>query len=144
MDKHNETSIAHMLMIQGVITRLETNCFTLKALAMTLAAAVLAFTGTVEKPNWIYPFAGCFPVFIFWIMDANYLRLGRLFRRLFNSVRLGEIDEPFSMKIKPYIKKEQSVIRIAFSWSVCWFYLSIIVALSTISLYFFNCKLFSN
>ena len=31
-----------MSMIQGIFTRLETNSFTLKALAMTLATAVLA------------------------------------------------------------------------------------------------------
>ena len=137
MDKHNEVSIAHMSMIQGVVTRLETNSFTLKALAMTLAAAVLAFSGSVQNPNWVYPFAGCFPVLIFWIMDAKYLRLGRLFRRLFDSVRLGNIDEPFSMNIKPYTKEEQSVIRIAFSWSVCWFYLSIIIAFAIVIINFF-------
>ena len=67
---YNEATIAHMSMIQGVIARLETNCFTLKALAMTLAVAILAFLGSVPKPNWIYPVAGCFPVVVFWVMDA--------------------------------------------------------------------------
>ena len=138
MDKHDKVSIAHMSMIQGVVTRLETNSFTLKALAMTLAAAVLAFSGSVKNPNWVYPLAGCFPVLIFWIMDAKYLRMGRLFRRLFDSVRLGNINEPFSMNIKPYMKEEQSVIRIAFSWSVCWFYLSIIIAFAIVSINFFK------
>lgn len=138
MDKHDEASIAHMSMIQGVVTRLETNSFTLKALAMTLAALVLAFTGTVKNPSWVYPLAGCFPVIVFWIMDAKYLRMGRLFRRLFNSVRKGNVDDPFSMDISPYLEEEQSVIRIAFSWSVCWFYLSIIVAFAIVSLIFFT------
>jgi hypothetical protein len=134
--KHDEISIAHMSMIQGIITRLETNAFTLKALAMTLATAVLAFSGSVKNPSWVYPMAGCFPVVIFWIMDAKYLRLGRLFRRLFNAVRLGKVDTPFEMDIKPYMKNEQSVLRIAFSWSVFWFYFSIIVAFIVVSFYF--------
>lgn len=138
MKEHDEISIAHMSMIQGVVTRLETNSFTLKALAMTLAAAVLAFTGSVKDPNWIYPLAGVFPIVVFWIMDARYLRLGRLFRRLFDAVRLGEVSEPFSMDIKPFKAIEQSVLRIAFSWSVCWFYISIIVAFTFVSVYF--CK----
>ncbi len=137
MDKHDEVSIAHMSMIQGIVTRLETNSFTLKALAMTLAAAVLAFTGAVENPNWVYPLAGCFPVIVFWIMDAKYLRLGRLFRRLFDAVRLGKVNDPFSMSLKPYMAEEQSVIRIAFSWSVCWFYISILVAFAIVSYFFF-------
>lgn len=138
MDKHDEISIAHMSMIQGVITRLETNSFTLKVLAMTLAVAVLAFSGSLKNPNWVYPLAGCFPVIIFWIMDAKYLRKGRLFRRLFNSVRLGNTNEPFSMDIKSYMKEEQNVFRIAFSWSVCWLYLSMIIAFVFVSINFFK------
>ena len=103
---------------------------------MTLAAAVLAFSGSVKNPNWIYPFAGFFPILVFWIMDANYLRMGRLFRRLYDSVRMGNRNEPFTMNIKPYIKEEQNVLRIAFSWSVCWFYLSIIIAFAIASINF--------
>lgn len=138
MDKHDEVSIAHMTMIQGIVTRLETNSFTLKAIAMTLAVAVLAFTGSVKNPNWVYPLSGCLPVIVFWIMDAKYLWLGRLFRRLFNAVRLHEVDAPFEMNIKPYIKDEQSMLRIALSWSVCWFYFSIIIAFAIASCFFFT------
>lgn len=128
MTKPDDAAIAHMSMIQGVVTRLETNSFTLKALAMTLATAVLAFSGSVKHPNWIYPVAGCLPVVVFWIMDATYLRLGRLFRRLYDAARHGKIEEPFSMNIEGYISDEQSALRIAFSWSICWFYLSILLA----------------
>jgi len=138
MVKHDDVSIAHMTIIQGVVTRLETNSFTLKALAMTIAASVLAFTSSVDDPNWVYPLAGCFPVFVFWLMDAKYLRLGRLFRRLFDSVRLGKVETPFSMNISPYQIDEQTVIRVAFSWSVCWFYLSILITFTIVSIYFFN------
>ena len=138
MEKHNEASIAHMLMIQGVITRLETNSFTLKTLAMTLAVAVLAFMGSIKNPSWLYPLAGSLPVVVFWIMDAKYLHLGRLFRRLFDAVRTNNTSEAFSMKITPYLKIEQSTIRIAFSWSVCWFYLSIISSFIVVSYLIFN------
>ena len=137
MTEPTESQIAHMSMIQGVVTRLETNSFTLKALAMTLATAVLAFTGSVKNPNWVYPLAGCFPVVVFWLMDAKYLQLGRLFRRLYNAVRAGEITDHFSMNITPFRKTEQTIFRIAFSWSVIWFYLSIILAFATVSVFFF-------
>ena len=136
MKEFDEAAIAHMSMIQGIVTRLETNSFTLKALAMTLAAAVLAFFGSIEKPNWIYPLAGCLPVIVFWLMDAQYLRLGRLFRRLYNAVRTGNIEDSFSMDYRPFIKDEQSTLRIAFSWSVIWFYLFILIVLATVSLIF--------
>lgn len=133
MKEINDISIAHMSMIQGVVTRLETNSFTLKTLAMTLAVAILAFAASVKNPSWIYLLSGYLPILVFWIMDAQYLRLGRLFRHLFNAVRIGEVQEPFSMNIKPYFQAEKSTLIIAFSWSICWFYLSIIVAFSSVS-----------
>lgn len=123
-------------MIQSVVTRLETNCFMLKAMTMALAVALLAFVGSVNNPNWVYPLAGCLPIFIFWLMDAQYLRLGRIFRRLFNAVRLLKVDEPFSMNIAPYAKEEQSVIRVAFSWSILWFYLSLLIVFLFVTLFF--------
>jgi len=128
MEKHTGNTIAHMNMIQGVITRLETNCFTLKAMAMTIAAALLAFLGSIENPNWIYPAAVSLPILVFWAMDAKYLRLGRLFRHLFSSVRKNECTDPFTMNIADFTKQEQSTIRIMFSWSVSLFYISILFA----------------
>lgn len=136
MTEHNEVSIAHMSMIQGIITRLETNCFTLKAVAMTLAVALLAFVGSIKNPNWVYPLAGCLPVCVFWIMDAQYLRLGRCFRRLFGAVRKHEVNEPFIMDISPYMREERSTMRIAFSWSVFWYYASILTVFLFVTIYF--------
>ena len=135
MEEHNECTIAHLSMIQGVITRLETNSFTLKALAMTLAAAVLAFMGSLKNPNWIYPLAGCLPVIVFWFMDAKYLRLGRLFRKLFDAVRNHEVKEPFTMNYSLFEKDVQHTLRIAFSWSILWFYLSIFIILLLVSFF---------
>ena len=63
-------------MIQRVVTGLETNSFSPKALAMTLATTVIAFSGLVKNPNWVFPLVGCLPVLVFWIMDSTYLRLG--------------------------------------------------------------------
>ena len=136
MVEHNDISIAHMSMIQGIVTRLETNCFTLKAMTMTLAVALLALMGSIENPNWVYPVAGCLPVTIFWIMDAQYLRLGRLFRRLFNDVRRHKIDDHFSMNIKPYFEEEQHTMRIAISWSVFWYYATILLTFAFITIFF--------
>ena len=137
MSEISDAKTAHLAMIQGVISRLETNCFTLKALAMTLATAVLAFLGSVESVHWVFSLAGLLPITVFWIMDAQYLRLGRCFRRLYNAVRLGHVDEPFSMDFKVYAKEEQSIKRIAFSWSIFWFYGSILLAFFIVACFLF-------
>lgn len=128
MSKHNEKTIAHMSMIQGVITLLETNCFTLKALAMTLAVAILAFIGTLDNPMWAYPLVGYLPIVVFWIMDAKYLQLGRRYRNLFEMVRgeSSDLKEEFTMNINTIKDEVDSTIAIAFSWSIMWFYLSIL------------------
>ena len=136
MSIHGEVSIAHMSMVQGIVTRLETNCFTLKAIAMTLAVALLAFLGSIKNPNWVYPLAGCLPVCVFWIMDAQYQRLGRAFRKLFDEIRLHKIEVPFSMNIDSYLKVGQTILRISVSWSILWYYASILSTFSFISLYF--------
>ena len=125
--------VAHLDMVQGVVNRLEGSAFTVKAIAMTLAAAVLAFIGSVDEPNVIYPLAGLLPVAVLWFMDAQYLRLGRLFRHLYNAIRRGELVAPFSMDFTVYAKDEQSTIRIAFSWSVMWFYATILIVLTIVS-----------
>jgi len=137
MSEHDEISIAHMSMIQGIVTRLETNCFTLKAMAMALAAALLAFVGSLKNPNWVYPLAGCLPVIVFWIMDAQYLRLGRAYRKLYDAVRKHEVADPFSMDIRLYLKEVKKLLRTAISWSVLWYYVSILAVFLFITLRFF-------
>jgi len=129
----DSAKIAHLNMVQSIVNRLEGNAFTIKAIAMTLAAAVLALIGSLEAPNGIYPLAGILPVAVLWFIDAQYLRLGRLFRHLYGAIRRGEMKEPFSMDVRAYAKDEQSIIRIAFSWSVLWFYATILIVLAIVS-----------
>lgn len=131
----NNDKIAHLKMIQGIVSRVETNSFTLKALTMGLSTALLAFIGTIERPTWIYSAAGCLPIIVFWIMDANYLRLGRMFRQLYDAVRLGEVSEPFTMNYSQYATRVQSTPRIAVSWSVFWFYLVILLTFALVTVY---------
>ena len=127
MSKHDEVSIAHMYMIQDVVTRLETNCFMLKAVCMSLVVALLAFMSSTDNASYYYILFGCVPIVIFWIMDAVYLRMGRMFRKLFNKVRLHQMNDPFSMDISPYKDEVPSLFRTAVSWSIVWYYLSILL-----------------
>ena len=136
MTDFDEARIAHLTMIQGVVTRMAGNSFALKALTVTLTAAVLAFAGAAQEPSPVLVFAGLVPVVVFWLLDAHYLRLERLFRRLYDGVRGGEVTDPFAMEIAPYRVDEQSVLRIAVSWSVVWFYGVVFVVLIVLSLLF--------
>jgi hypothetical protein len=128
-----ETQVRHLEAIQHVITRLAGNSFALKALAGTIAAAVIAYAGSTDNLSPWVSGAGMLPSVVFWLMDAQNLRLERLFRKLYDGVRRGEVDEPFDMNFIRYNNQVESVLRIAISWSVVWFYLTLVVALIAIA-----------
>jgi len=133
-DGFDDAKVAHLNLIQGIVNRLEGNAFALKAMSITLAAVVMAFVGSTGSTNMLVSFVACLPVIMFWLMEARYIQLGRYFRSLFDAVRRGQVAEPFSMDFGPYVGHEQGIARIALSWSVCWFYLTILAALAAVAI----------
>jgi len=125
--------IAHLTMLQGVITRMGANSFTLKALAATFGSAAVAVMATVETPSPYYAVAAVVPMIIFWVMDAQYLRLERAYRKLYDHVRKGEEIEAYSLEATPFMKDTSSVLRLALSWSVSWFYVAIFLSLGAVA-----------
>lgn len=137
MPELDQARIAHLEMIQRVVSRMARNCLVLKALAVALTAGVIAFAGAAPDPTPLVVLAALVPVLMLWVLDARYLRLERLFRRLYDSVRRAEAAEPFTMDIAPFEAHEESTLRIAASWSVSWFYgaiaIVLMVALATVA-----------
>lgn len=133
MSELTENQVRHLETVQHVITRLAGNSFALKALAGTIAAAVIAYAGaTTNSSPWVAG-AGMLPAVVFWLMDAQYLRLERLFRKLYDGVRQGEVDEPFDMNFTRYDSQVEPLWRIAKSWSVLWFYLTLVLVLTVVA-----------
>jgi hypothetical protein len=129
----SDQQIAHLGMIQGVINRMASNSFALKALAVTIAASILAIAGAQQDAPASVSYVGLFPVVVFWLIDAKYLRLERLFRSLYDHIREGRDFEAFSMNTTSFNKDVSSTLRIAVSWSVIWFYLAVAAALVAVS-----------
>ena len=128
----DETKLRHLEAIQAVIARQANNSFALKALTGTITAAVVAYSGATTMPAPWMPVAGVLPALVFWIMDAKYLQQERQFRELYEAVRLDQIEELFSMNVAEHGGKVDSVVRIAFSWSVIWFYfVNVVVVAAT-------------
>ncbi len=99
---------------------------------MTLTTGLIALLGSIKEPTPLYALAALLPLFVFWLLDARYLQLERMYRRLYDDVRLGRTNEPFTMSIAPYISHEKSVPNIALSWSVLWVYATLLVVLAMI------------
>lgn len=87
---------AHLEMIQGIVNRLSQNSFLLKGWSVILISAMFALASKDNKLMFI--FLAYFPSILFWCLDGFFLRQERLYRELYDHVRLmeeGEVD--FSM-----------------------------------------------
>ncbi|WP_455526849.1 hypothetical protein [Huintestinicola sp.] len=92
-----EEKMKHLEMIQGVINRMASNSFMLKGWAVTLVAGIFALVGN-DNEN-IYNIIAYIPIIVFWGLDSFYLLQERLYRGLYEKVRLlDNSDIDFSMK----------------------------------------------
>lgn len=83
-------TVKHLEMIQGIISRMAQVSFIIKGWTVTLVAGLLAFAANSEC--WYYSLLALLPALVFWGLDAFYLRQERLFRCLYDRVRLGPKD----------------------------------------------------
>ena len=125
----------HLGLIQGVIDRMAKNSLSCKTWALTLFSALIAVLFNVEKisaNNYIakiFWIAILVMLIIFWQLDSWYLRLERLFRRLYEAVCKdgGSEIKSYSLSIESFDKEEESVPRIMISYSECTVYLPLVI-----------------
>ena len=83
-----DAKLKHLEMLQGVINRMAGNSFLLKGWCVTLVSALLALAASgSDKRFTLLPY---YPVLMFWILDGYFLRQERLFRKLYERVRLTD------------------------------------------------------
>jgi len=85
-----DETIKHLELIQGVINRMAQVSFILKGWTVTIAVALLATAANTE--SWWLGLLALFPACVFWGLDAYYLTQERLFRCLYDKVRLGSTE----------------------------------------------------
>lgn len=125
--------IAHLTMLQGVITRMGANSFALKALSATFGSAAIAALASTSTPSPLYAVAAAIPIFMFWMMDAQYLRIEKAYRTMYEKVRKGEEIDAYSLDASAFMSHIGVAIRLALSWSVGIFYLAMVGALGLIA-----------
>jgi hypothetical protein len=118
MESGDAPAREHLEMIQAVINRMGSNSFAVKTWTVGLVAALLTFAAEREETA-SRVLVALMPVAVFWYLDAFYLRQERLFRRLYDAVRLGEDSAvqggPFTMSAKPYESERYNRL-----WAVLW------------------------
>lgn len=76
-----EQRAKHLDYIQNIITRLAHNSFVVKGWSIALASAAYGFA--VEQAQWLFAFGGSIGVMVFWLLDAYYLHIEKMYRRLY-------------------------------------------------------------
>ena len=117
--------IEELKIVQDIIKRLALNSFLIKGSTITLVVATLLLKG-----NKFQSLLAFIPIIVFWYLDAYFLWLERLYRRLYDWIRTNRLTTEeylFDMNYRRFIKDEQSRLRIMFSLTLGWFYGSIFV-----------------
>jgi len=120
-----EFMVEELKIVQDIIKRMALNSFLIKGWTITLVVATLLLKGGKFQA-----FIAFIPILVFWYLDAYFLWLERLYRRLYDWIRTNRLttDEYlFDMNYRRFIKDEQSRLRIMFSLTLGWFYSSIFV-----------------
>jgi hypothetical protein len=116
-----EKKIKHIEMTQSIVSRMASNSFLLKGWCVTLVSALLALASKDSNTKFIL--VAYFPVMMFWILDSYFLWQERLFRKLYDKVRVtdeGAID--FSMNTSTLVEQTAPWARVAFSITLVLFY----------------------
>lgn len=123
-----EKKLAHLEMIQAVITRMASNSFALKGWAVTLVAGLFALSS--KDANQFYYLVTYIPIVVFWYLDAYYLCQERMYRNLYEKVRkLDEDKIDFSMNAaaKEFQTDKTTVANCFLSKTILGFYLPLAV-----------------
>ena len=120
-------------MIQGVINRMAGNSFLLKGWGVTLVSALFALAAKDSNTKFI--FVAYYPVLMFWILDAYFLRQERLFRKKYDEVRhSADSSIDFSMNTSTVTNQVASWLRVAFSKTLFLFYGTMFIAILLVML----------
>ena len=117
-----EKVIKHLEMTQAVINRLGSNSFLLKGWSMTVIVTTMVLIARYDMQNPCIVLAVIFPVLGFWILDGYFLWQERLFRQVYDEVRV-QSDTDFKMDVMKHRNKPQcSWLSAVFSVTLVIFY----------------------
>lgn len=127
-----EIKVAHLSMIQGVITRMSSNSFMLKGWSVLLVSAMFALATYDSQILFVY--IAYLPTIVFWGLDGYYLRQERLFIKLYDYVRsLPEDQVNFSMNTSSFEKEVDNWSSTVVSKTICPFYSIILFSIIIIT-----------
>jgi hypothetical protein len=129
----------HLDYLQNIITRMNTNSFQLKGLAITLLSAFAAIFAANQKI--IFLLIPILPTLLFWFLDSYYLQMERKFRGIYNDVA-GITKEKkiklYAMPYKEYKGNGYSYIECFLNITIFPLYFVMLIAISVFSYVLYN------
>ena len=118
-----EKVVKHLEMTQAVINRLGSNSFLVKSWSMTVIVAAMILIAKHEIHNPYFVLALILPALGFWILDGYFLRQERLFRQIYDEIRV-QSDTDFEMNPTKHKNKPKcSWFAAFFSFTLVIFYI---------------------
>lgn len=131
-----EKKLKHLEFIQNVITRMNSNSFSIKGWTITLISALFALAANGSNPKYVLITYIIVPVF--WILDAFYLSQEKQYRGLYNEVAIKKEDAiDFSMNATKYDADDNTWLSSIFTKTIIPFY-GIALTASLIVMYLLN------
>lgn len=124
----NPAVIAHLNMLQAIITRLASNSVQCKTWCLAIVSALFGFAGAMKSDAILA--AAIIPIAIFGLVDAAYLAREKAYRELFNSLAekirnyTYSLSDSFSLKAPSNGKHYVAALK---SWSVWPLYVGLVV-----------------
>src|ERR1700744_3335243 len=84
LEPENAATLAHINLLQGIITRLAGNSAACKTWCLTLVTAILSLAGTMKNPALAE--IALIPVIVFGFIDTMYLAQESAYRDLYASI----------------------------------------------------------
>jgi len=130
-----DKKLKHLELIQGVITRMGGNLFTLRGWMITLIVGLSALFLEFGRDE--LQIILILVILIFWIHDAYFLSLERGYRHLYNKVRMLPEDKiDFSMDTREFDSlKNTSVWYCMVSKTLAYFYIPTLILVAIISIF---------
>jgi hypothetical protein len=121
MNDYSPSVIKHLELIQGAVSRMAGNSFSLKGWSVTLVSALFALAAKDANPR--YVLVAYFPAIMFWLLDGFYLSQERTYRGLFDIVRSNPTAlSDLSMETKQFLNGDRTWSRSALSKTLVLFH----------------------
>lgn len=130
-DKVAELRVKHLEMVQVIIARIANYSATLKNYCITLTTAIAGFSLTLHRP--MVALLGLLPVVMFCTLDAQFLRIERRLRRMFDLIRQGDWTVLPTFEINLRSAPPVSYASTLVSWSITIFFLPLAIVVAVIT-----------